>query len=895
MASQDEVWISRQLKRLANALCDRPRSFLVPQLILFAVCLVYSLNHLQFSAKRTDLVSEHLKYQRDFLEFKREFQVPDALVAVVESESLEKNRRFVERLASKLHLEPGLFAGTYYKGDLRLMGRKGLLFLPEETLEELRRVLRDQWSFIEIFARASNHHDLFRAVNRQLREAEPDKMDAAEVEQLLPAMRLFRRALDEAAHAILDPLPHSFPGLAALFGGQTKLYVTFAGGQIYALVTHAARAEVEEQAVHRLRALVRETRDEIGGVNAGISGEPVLNFDEMSQARLDISLATILSVVLVALIFIYGFDEIARPLLATLSLVIGVGYALGFGTLTVGRLNILSITLLPILIGLAIDFGVHLVSRYEEELSAGCNRRQAVGRALACTGTGILASGLATAGAFFAMMLTDFKGIKEMGLLCGGGLILCLAAMVTLLPLFLAAGNPEAREKTACLSRRRRRDRIERSLLNHPRAVLVTAAVLTLLSLAQARHIRFDYNLLNLQSSGLPAVGIEEKLLRGGSQSMLYGAVLADSLEDARALEEKIERLEPVAGVSSLVDYLTEDQSEKLRIIREVKERAEGLELPPLPSEPVDPRDLNDTLFATQGYLGLALEDRPEDDPLAREISALRQSVIELRSLLDPNDAATVSSLGTFQTALFANVHETIAIVRGQDVGGRLTLEDIPLFMRERYISATGKFLLQVYPKADLWERPNQEPFIAALRSVDPNVTGTLIQVYEYTTLIKENFLLASVFAGAIIAAILLFQFRRLASVLLAFLPVFLGLSWMLGLMGFLEMTFNPVNIMALAVLIGIGITSGIHIISRFIEDPRALILTRSTGKAVIVSAFTTMAGFGSLMIAKHQGIASLGRVMTLGTALCMIASLAVLPAVLTLITQRRSGAEKRP
>src|SRR5437868_12488464 len=136
--------------------------------------------------------------------------------------------------------------------------------------------------------------------------------------------------------------------------------------------------------------------------------------------------ASIASLLVCALIFIYGYQETGRPVKATLCLIVGLGYTLAFATVTVGHLNILTITFVPILIGLAIDYGVHLISRYEEELRRGKTAEAALTRAMVYTGQGIFTGAMTTAGAFLAMGFTDFKGIQEMGVICGGGLIICV-------------------------------------------------------------------------------------------------------------------------------------------------------------------------------------------------------------------------------------------------------------------------------------------------------------------------------------------------------------------------------------------------------------------------------------------------------------------------------------
>ena len=119
----------------------------------------------------------------------------------------------------------------------------------------------------------------------------------------------------------------------------------------------------------------------------------------------------------------------------------------------------------------------------------------------------------------------------------------------------------------------------------------------------------------------------------------------------------------------------------------------------------------------------------------------------------------------------------------------------------------------------------------------------------------------------------------------LALLPVVIGTTWLLGWMGLVGIPFNPANIMTLPLVAGIGVTNGIQILNRFAEQQEPSILAKSTGKAVLASGLTAIAGFGSLMLANHQGIKSLGQVMSVGIAACMIAALMVLPALLRLLT----------
>jgi len=173
-------------------------------------------------------------------------------------------------------------------------------------------------------------------------------------------------------------------------------------------------------------------------------------------------------------------------------------------------------------------------------------------------------------------------------------------------------------------------------------------------------------------------------------------------------------------------------------------------------------------------------------------------------------------------------------------------------------------------------------------------VTGTPVQLYEYTSLLVRSYEQAAWYALAAISVMVLIHFRSLLSLLLALVPVGVGFLWLCGVMGLTGIPFNPANIMTLPLIIGIGVANGIHILNRFSEEHDASILGKSTGKAVLVSNLTTIAGFGSLILGLHQGIRSLGYVMSIGMAACMIASLTFLPALLTLLG-RWVGTKNKP
>lgn len=896
--SSDSLTV-RGLRQLSRLVCRHARWWIYPQLVLGGLAVWYTVQNLQFTTQRADLVGADKEYHRNFLKFKREFRVQNDLVAVVESESLEKNRQFVERLAARLQLETNLFTDILYNNDVKMMGNKALLFFPVKELERFGDTLQKYRPVLDTFTEATNLVSLFQLINRQFRTAPHAATTEREsLVQMLPALE---RIVAQATEALDRPgLPPS-PGVTALFNAGEeavrRVHITFAEGRIWLLTTRARDASVDKPAVRRLRELVDQTRLEVPGVNAAITGESVLEFDEMAQSQRDTTVAGVVSFVLVALIFIYGYQESGRPLKAVACLLVGVAYTMAFATAVIGHLNILTITFVPMLVGLAIDFGVHLVSRYEEELRHGHPEHDALEKAMVPTGQGIFTGCFTTAGAFFAMGLTDFKGIREMGIICGGGLLICLVPMMTMLPALLLRGRQNTLDHHY-QERVRRRARIEELWLNRPWLVLGVTVALTLWAWARSGTVEFDYNLLNLQTKGLPAVEYEKKLIRSTDKSVLYGAVITDSLAQALALEQRVKELPTVASVDSMSRFLTEDSSPKLELVDRIKAHVAELEFRPLDPAPVQVPQLSTVLDSLQGYLGQAADataaaDKPE---LTQQLLGLRATVDAFRNRMWNEDPVRVGDqLGRFQRALLGDVKETFTAIRNQDSSGAMRIEDLPPALRGRFVSGSGDLhLIQVYPRQDVWQRHNQVAFVGELRrhlnagtNGYPIITGAPVQLLEYTALLKDSYVEAAWYALGAIAILVFVHFRSLTCVILALLPVGLGTLWMVGLMGLLDISFNPANIMTLPLVIGIGVTSGIHILNRFSEAGTATVFDKSTGKAVAVSAVTTVAGFGSLAFAQHQGIASLGQIMAIGTTTCMIAALTALPALLRLLGMR--------
>jgi len=220
-------------------------------------------------------------------------------------------------------------------------------------------------------------------------------------------------------------------------------------------------------------------------------------------------------------------------------------------------------------------------------------------------------------------------------------------------------------------------------------------------------------------------------------------------------------------------------------------------------------------------------------------------------------------------------------------------LTDLPQGLVERFVGKDGKkFLLQIYSKGDIWDMEAMEKFVGDVRSVDPRVTGNPLQTYEASRQMQQSYVQAAWYALAAILLVLFLDFRSLRYTLLAMLPVGLGMLQLFGILGILDVALNPANMIVLPLILGIGIDDGVHVVHDFRRRNGPYRMSASTASAVLITSLTTMVGFGSLMIASHRGLQSLGRVLTIGVSCCLFTSLVMLPALLAWLSRNQAAQE---
>lgn len=202
-------------------------------------------------------------------------------------------------------------------------------------------------------------------------------------------------------------------------------------------------------------------------------------------------------------------------------------------------------------------------------------------------------------------------------------------------------------------------------------------------------------------------------------------------------------------------------------------------------------------------------------------------------------------------------------------------------------MSPQGHHLMRIFGQGDIWNMDRLERFVREIERVDPRVTGHPVQTFYASRQMQRSYVHAAIYAMLAVMIVLILDFRSLRISLLALVPLTLGILQLFGLLGLLGIPLNAANMIVLPLIIGIGLDDGVHVVHDYRRQRSLYVLGNATASAIVLTSATTMLGFGSLMLAHHQGLRSLGQVLTIGVFCCMISSLVTLPALLAMRSMR--------
>jgi len=579
---------------------------------------------------------------------------------------------------------------------------------------------------------------------------------------------------------------------------------------------------------------------------------PIAVRDE-ALTRFDIKITLLTSIAAILLLFYLAFRTIRLLFYVTCPLAVSLVWTVGFAGFVYQQVNILSFIFSCVLVGLGIDFAIHMVNRFFDPDGAGQSLAQQLDRTFADIGGGLMVGGATTAAAFFAVAASDFRGFRELGIITGSGIVFCLAAMVFLLPALLIFFPLKRRPPQPSAAAGAALDALLRFVGKKPRAVVAAAAVILVILAPLSTRIRFDDNLRHLRPTDHHVLALQDQVSRWMGRSA--GAVLLvfDAKNEAEGLARNaqiLRALRPLendgrlAAIRSISRFLPPPAAQADRIAY-LKDHAASFDMDRIA------KAFAASLHAN-GFQMLAAHKRYLDR-LALALTAAHP--------LMPSHLSAAPLLA-------------------------------PLVRQFAFPVESGfTFVTYLYPEKDLWSRADTLTFKNSIdqalsrAGIGPDgyeLTGTHMLTAQLKNRILLNLKSALVLAALVVSAFLMSYFRSWRWFLMSILPLLAGLTTLLAIMVLCRTAFNFLSLMVLPMILGIGIDDGVHFVNTLRRGPPENRHSRQqrTARAIVLTSLTTVCGFGSLTLSHYPGLQSMGLVAVVGILACMIFSITLLPAI---------------
>jgi len=886
---------------------------LVVLLALAFLASVYWLasGHLKINSSRNGMVSNDDPEQALFMAYNKQFGAANDIVVILEGDSRQALRDSADKVAKQFWKIDGV-STVFYRVDLDALADNGLYYLSTQNLTRLAANL----DMLEKLTRSHKKTDkvVLKGIPKLVSDLNEgiEKFTDGEVQGLGQAkltesdidasVTAISSLIDELTNWLIEP-DRKYLGLRASFAKResgldldNEGYLSANSGKMLLMRINSHRDVVDVIHAAPLISGMESALEEnlSSGIEWSIAGVPGLIAEEQATLQRELPLSGIVSLIGCLLLFALAYRSLLSTAVVMLPLLVGLTWTLALTAVLIGSLNLLTSPMAIIIIGMGIDFSVHLFTRAREEQRAGKSASEATHIALVSTGPPVMTGGLTSAAAFGAMIFTDFQGTSEMGIIGCTGLILVMLASFTMMPMLLRFPRSVRFSKTVGSNAAPWDWPHQKSKM-----ILGVGIVITLALGLCIRPIDFNYDQDAFVSEGSKARAAIDKLKASGVGGAEYAVTRSNSMKESRTQHTELLKLTGENGVvdrlESIFDVLPPDLEAKEVIVSKIRKFAG--KLPRVHFEARPESDLS--------TLGPALKELSEnaktwlpaylrtlgEKELAARVGQIVPALTRLQGAMSKlNKEELRTRLNHFEVRIADLSKRFDAFFRRAD--RPLQPSDLPASLVAPYYVMDGDkavYAVRIYPRGDISDPQYNRNLRDTVRKVDPKATGYAL-VYVYFGVIMKNGLKdAALWAGIVVLLLLILDLRSLKYVTLAAIPLVFGVFWMVGLMNVFKIDYTYSNMISIPLILGIGIDSGLHVIHRWRECGEVGESIRSTGRAILISTLTTMTAFGAMMMGSHRGVNTLAVTLVLGLSSCLILTLVFLPALLDLLQKPRS------
>jgi hopanoid biosynthesis associated RND transporter like protein HpnN len=820
------------------------------------------------------LISEDVPWHQRQLEMSQAFP-QKGIAVVVKAPTAENAELATNALAQNLARKPELFPTVGQPDSGEFFERNGLLFEPAAEVKRAAEGLMKAEPVISTLAGDPSLRGVMQAFSLGAEGVEARRI---KLDSLAWPLSLADRTLSDV-----------LSGKAATFSWQELL-------QGDPLPVNQLRHFIEVQPVldftqlqpgHRATEGIRRAAADLDlqnkfGTTVELTGEVPMNDDQFSvirQSALQDTLTALLGVLIVLWLALHSWKIIVAVFF---SLMVGLAATAALGLAMVGSFNLISIAFFVLFVGLGVDFGIQFSVRYRTERHEHPDLREALRWAAGKAGDPLALAAAATAVGFFAFLPTSYRGLSELGLIAGFGMLVAFLCAITLVPATLALLNPPGEPAAVGF---RRLAPLDNFLQRHRIAVITGTLLVVLAGTPLLFHLRFDFNPVDLQSPDSPSVVTYRQLQSDPETSGNDAEILAPSLERADATAKHLAALPEVSRTLTLNSFIPADQEQKIAALKAASQRL-GAALNPAEVVPA-PSD-QDVVAAIQNTADdLSKAAGTQAGPAADSA----RHVADLLRRLAGADAAVRARA---EAAIVPPLVFDLDWLRKSLGPEPVTIRTLPPNLVRDWLLPDGRARVQALPKGDPNDIDVLRTFATAVLRTEPTATGAAISYYEAAKTVTSAFVEAGVLAIAAIAILLLIALRRLRDMLLTLIPLLLAGALTLEIAALDGLSLNFANIIALPLLLGVGVAFKIYYIMAWRAGKTHLLQSTLT-RAVIFSAMTTAVAFGSMWASKYPGMSSMGKLMALALMCTMFAAVLFQPVLMGQPRQENAHPQTSP
>ena len=855
------------------------------------------------------MLPEGSQQVRDLKKIIKNFPAASSIVVVLEAK--DKSDRVEAEITVKRAvdiLSRELLKSEFSEHIIRVQGKldidffkdHGLMLSKAEDIERMRRIYSNI-NLVPLFSHLNDDFEReYSGDEEKLSENEELAIAQFEgLEQILKAMESSaagERISTEAASASIDRFLFGSPYFMNRDSTMALLFIqpTFTMNDMEMYVT----------IIPLIEKMINE-RAETLGVTAGLTGLLVVGKDEMVTSEQGLVLSMLIAVLLIFLLMIISFRMYSAPFISGIPLFIGILWTMGLAGFTIKRLNLMTAMYMVVLLGLGIDYAIHLLTSFMQERDDGNDFTTSVGNSLKKSGAGIFTGALTTAVAFFMLVIARSDVVRELGVVAGFGILSEFMAMIILVPALLGFRNyrltKKGKAESKLLEKLTPRFRIIPSLgikiKNHPYLFILLLLAAGILLATQAGKVEVEGNMMKMEAKGLESIELQDRMVEEFGMAPDVMSITMTDLEEMRSIGKKIKKLASVKTVESLTPYYPSVKEQSIRA--GLVEKFKGEIAPQKAEDSVDTGLLIEEIYRLEDNL-LEMSDlafMAGMDRMFHKLSILTgrneegrkvtETVIDRLIAAIKENPESAAGLVYFQRAFVPPFKEKLINMANTE---EIAIDMIPPFILDSFRSKDGKdYLMNIIPTQNPWDEEYREIFTSQLETITDKATGMVLASNQMMEIAGQDGIRAAIAALIAIFFLLIIDFRNIKLSVVTLFPLLLAFISLFGIMAITGIKFDFVNVIAVPLLIGIGIDDVVHFNHRYLLEGKGNMdrVVARIGRAVLLTTLTTIIGFGSFIPSVMRAMRSTGIVLSIAMALAFLYSILFHPAVLIILTEK--------